>query len=164
MLSVILTLDEVVELLEVEEPVLVARFILLLDDEVVGVDLVLAQALSLVLTHELGKRAVELLDILGEKFSISKHLLEQFLLILFADEATLNPQALISNNLPTVVEDLFLPVTSLLLLLESLNLCIPLLEGELSNFPKIGGVLYPERGEQVYLLNSSNRVTLSLHS
>jgi len=75
LVRIILTLDEVVELLEVEEAMLDTLSILLLDDEVLGVNLVLTKALPLVLTHELGEGAVELLHILWEQLTVAEHLL-----------------------------------------------------------------------------------------
>ena len=66
--------NEVGELLEIEEAMLDALIVLLLIDEVIGLDLVLLHSLLLVLTHQLGEGAIELAHILREELSIPKDL------------------------------------------------------------------------------------------
>ena len=51
-----------------------ALIVLLLIDEVIGLDLVLLHSLLLVLTHQLGEGAIELAHILREELSIPKDL------------------------------------------------------------------------------------------
>jgi hypothetical protein len=74
--SFLVTLNEMIELLEVKEAVLDSMVILPLDDKIVGVHLVLLQPLPLVLTHQLGQSTVELTHILRKELPIAEHLLE----------------------------------------------------------------------------------------
>jgi hypothetical protein len=68
--------NEVRELLEIKETMTIAFVILLLIDEVVSVHQVLLHLLLLVFAHQLSQSAIELLNILGEKLSITKDLHE----------------------------------------------------------------------------------------
>ena len=86
--------------------------------------------LFLILAHQLSQCAVELAYILREQFPVSKNLKKQLLLILFLDKPTLNPESLVSNLLPAIVEYLLSPNSSLFFLFVALDFKIPLLECE----------------------------------
>ena len=126
-------LDEVVELIKVEEGVCNSMGVMLLVDEVVGVKLSLLHLLLVVLTHQLSKSTVEFTDIVWEQLSIPKDLQKKLFLVLLANESPLDSHTLISNLLPTVIEDLLCPDTSLLLLFVPLDLKVALIEVEFAN-------------------------------
>jgi hypothetical protein len=121
--------------------VLVAPLVLPLIDEVVCVDLVILHSLLLVLAHELSKGAVELSHILREELSIAKNLQQKLLLVFFPDKAPFDPKSLVGNLLPTVIKDFLVPVSSLLLLFESLNFRIPLLDSKLADLSELARII-----------------------
>jgi hypothetical protein len=121
-------LNKVIKLLEIEESVTDALLVLLLIDEVMSLHPLVFELLFLILTHKLGQGAVEFANILWKELTVTENLHEQLFLILFANEATLDPEPLISNLLAAVVEDLLGPNSPLLLLFVTLDLQVALLQ------------------------------------
>jgi hypothetical protein len=76
------------------------------------------------------------------------------LLILLAYEPALDPDPLISHLLSTIVEDLLRPDASLLLLLESLDLQVALIQVELADLAVAQGLHRLARLEQGVVLRS----------
>jgi hypothetical protein len=133
--ALFLLLDEVVELLEIKESVTYTLLILVLIDKVMCVHSLVLQLLLLVLTHQLSQSAVELADILREQLAVTENLHQQLLLVFLPNESALDPESLICNLLPTIVEDFLGPNPSLLLLLVTLDLEVSFLKCKLSDFP-----------------------------
>jgi hypothetical protein len=127
---------------------------MLLINEVVSLKLPLLHLLLVILTHELSESAIELAYIIRKQLTIAEYLQQQLLLILLAYEPALDPDPLISHLLSTIVEDLLRPDASLLLLLESLDLQVALIQVELADLAVAQGLHRLARLEQGVVLRS----------
>jgi hypothetical protein len=143
LLIIVAVLNEAVELLEIEESVADPLRIVLLVDEVVRLNLPLLHLLLVILAHQLSQRAIELANVVREQLPVAKYLQKQLLLVLLANETTLDPHSLISNLLPTIVEYLFSPYPSELLLFEPLDLHVSFIEIELANLATVAVIFGP---------------------
>jgi hypothetical protein len=123
-------------------------------NEIVSLKLSLLHLLLVILTHELSESAIELAYIIRKQLSIAEYLQQQLLLILLAYEPTLDPDPLISHLLSTIVEDLLRPDAPLLLLLESLDLQVALIQVELADLAVAQGLHRLARLEQGVVLRS----------
>ena len=128
--------------------------IMLLINEVVSLKLPLLHLLLVILTHELSESAIELAYIIRKQLTIAEYLQQQLLLILLAYEPALDPDPLISHLLSTIVEDLLRPDAPLLLLLESLDLQVALIQVELADLAVAQGLHRLTRLEQGVVLRS----------
>jgi hypothetical protein len=128
--------------------------IMLLINEVVSLKLPLLHLLLVILTHELSESAIELAYIIRKQLAVAEYLQQQLLLILLAYEPALDPDPLISHLLSTIVEDLLRPDASLLLLLESLDLQVALIQVELADLAVAQGLHGLARLEQGVVLRS----------
>lgn len=140
MVVVITFFNEVVKLVEVKKGMPHSMSIMLLINEVVSLNLPFLHLLLMILTHELSECAIELADIIGKQLTIPEYLEQQLLLVLLAYKPALDPDPLVSHLLPTVVEDLLSPDASLLLLLEPLDLQVPLIQVELADLAVTQGL------------------------
>lgn len=154
MVVVITFFNEVVKLVEVEKGMPNSMSIVLLINEVVSLNLPFLHLLLMILTHELSECAIELADIIRKQLSIPEYLEQQLLLVLLAYKPALDPDPLVSHLLPTVVEDLLSPDASLLLLLEPLDLQVPLVQVELADLAVTQGLHRLARLEQGVVLGS----------
>jgi hypothetical protein len=128
--------------------------IMLLINEVVSLKLPLLHLLLVILTHELSESAIELAYIIRKQLAVAEYLQQQLLLILLAYEPALDPDPLISHLLSTIVEDLLRPDAPLLLLLESLDLQVALIQVELADLAVAQGLHRLARLEQGVVLGS----------
>jgi hypothetical protein len=133
MIFIITLFDKVGELFEVEESVADSLSILLLIDEIMSLNLLVSHLLLLVLTHHLSKGAIELPHVIRKQLSVAENLEKKFLLVFFANEATLDSDSLVCHLFPTVVENLLRPNASLFLFLEALYLHVTLTKSEFAN-------------------------------